>query len=99
MESGFNIRPSKYFLKQLSQLSSKELNLVEDKLQILKQNPFRYKKLEGYKNTFEVKITINKNYSRLIYSVYIPHKNEITVYGIFKRKNNFKDFRRYYDNN
>lgn len=67
------------------------------KLKLLKENPTRNKSLTGYKNTFEIKISINKNYSRIIYAVYLPKSNEITIFGIFKRKNDFKDFKNYYE--
>ena len=97
MESTFKIVPTKLFLNQLAKLSQKEVELIESKLKLLKNSPFSYKKLQGYKNTFEVKLSISNNYSRLIYSVYIPEKNQITIFGIFKRKHDFKDFKRYYE--
>ena len=98
-DSDFRLSHTKFFLKQFKELTEKEKDLVNSKLDILKQNPFRYKKLNGYKNTFEIKITLNQNYSRLIYATYMPEKNYITIFGIFKRKDEFKDFKRYLENN
>jgi mRNA-degrading endonuclease RelE of RelBE toxin-antitoxin system len=68
----FNLIPTKYFIKQFSKLNEKEKNLINSKLEILKTNPFKFKKLSGFKNTFEVKITIKNSYSRLIYVVFSP---------------------------
>lgn len=98
-DSNFNIIATKFFIKQFKELTQKEKDLVNSKLEFIKNNPFRYKKLIGYKNTYEIKITLNDNYSRLIYVVYLPEKSNVTLFGIFKRKDEFKDFKKYYENN
>ena len=90
----FKVKQTKLFSKQIDELTEKERKLVSDKIDLAKQNPFRFKKLVGYKSTFEIKITINRGFSRLIYCVF--SKDEITIMGIFKRKKDFKDFARYY---
>ena len=87
----FELKPTLYFLKQLEKLDLESISLIERKLKLLKENPFRNKALVGYKNTFEIKISIEKNYSRIIYTVYLPKSNQITIFGIFKRKNDFKE--------
>jgi mRNA-degrading endonuclease RelE of RelBE toxin-antitoxin system len=94
----FEIIYSTFFSKQAKKISKKELKLILDKITILKTEPFRFKNLKGYKNTFEIKVDIENSYSRLIYCVYLPKKNQITIFGIFKRKNNFKDFKKFFEN-
>ncbi len=48
MDDEYFLRPSKFFLEQVEELSDKAARIVEDKLRLLKINPFRNKKLEGY---------------------------------------------------
>ena len=97
MDLNFKVVPSKYFLKQFEKLNVKEKNLINSKIKLMKSNPFRFKKLVGYKNTFEVKISVENSYSRLIYIIFLPETHNITIFGIFKRKNDFKDFKRKYE--
>lgn len=42
------LQPSEFFLGQLDELSDKAARIIEDKLRLLKINPFRFKKIEGY---------------------------------------------------
>jgi mRNA-degrading endonuclease RelE of RelBE toxin-antitoxin system len=98
MELKFETKPTKFFLSQLKKLTLKEKRIISDKLKIIRENPFRYKKLKGYRNTFEVKLNFEDSYSRLIYCVFVPETNNITVFGIFKRRNDFKDFKNFYKN-
>lgn len=97
MVSEFKLIPSKYFLKQLENLNEKNKRTVEKKLEILKNNPFRYKPLSGYKHLFEVKMDVSNQYSRLIYAVFYPSDNSIRIFGIFDRGNNFKDFHKIFE--
>ena len=96
LDLNFKVIPTKYFLKQFSQLNKQEKDLINKKIEFLKENPFRFKKLVGFKNTFEIKITIKKSFSRLIYIIYKPEKNNITIFGIFNRGKDFKDYYNYY---
>lgn len=94
MASNFKLIPSKYFLKQINDFSIKDKNQISDKLKLLKTNPFRYGTLEGYRFVFKIKLNLNNNYSRLIYAVYFPKKEDIRIFGIFERKNDYKDFKK-----
>ena len=42
------LKPSHFFLEQLDDLSDKAKIIIEDKLRLLKLNPFRFKRIEGY---------------------------------------------------
>jgi len=83
-----------YFLKQWKKLSDKDKKQIITKLDIIKVNPFRYPKHKGSKHVFKVKISIQSSYSRLMYAVYIPDTKSITVFGIFDRKSNYREFDR-----
>ncbi len=93
MDSTYKLLFSEYFEHQFKKIKKK--TLVEDKLRLLKQNPFRFKGLTGYHLVFEIKLRLN-GYQRLIYTVNVKEKN-ILVFGLFPRKHEFKDFQRFYD--
>ena len=54
------IKPSLFFLEQLEGLGGKATRIVEDKIRILKINPFRFKRIEGY-NLFLFRIRLEDN--------------------------------------
>lgn len=89
-ETRYKVRPSRIFLEQAKDLTNAEKELVNQKLSLACQNPFRFKSLyaTGLTKIFEIKIMLQGNYSRIIYSI---EKDELFVEGILKRKNEFKD--------
>ena len=89
-----NYKFTEYFRKQWKGYDEKTRRRIEDKLRLIKENPFRYEKHYGYRYVFKVKISIEDTYSRLMYSVFNPDKEHITILGIFDRKTNYKDFER-----
>lgn len=92
MDLKFNLKFSKFFLDQWIRYDDKSKSKINDKLQLIKINPFRYPKHEGYRFVFKVKLSIEDNYSRLMYAVFMPDSKHITILGLFKRKADYKDF-------
>ena len=45
----YEIVPSKFFLEQIDELSDEATKLIEEKLRLAKINPYRFKRVEGYK--------------------------------------------------
>ena len=45
----YEIIPSKFFLEQIDELSDKAVKQIEEKISLLKNNPFRFKRIEGYR--------------------------------------------------
>ncbi len=90
----FNLKFTKYFLKQWETYDEKAKNLIQCKLGLIKENPFRFPKHEGYKFVFKVKLTINNKFSRLMYAVFMPDSEHITILGLFDRGVDYKDFER-----
>jgi hypothetical protein len=93
---GLNFKFSNFFKKQFKNYIKKDKQLISKKLKQVKINPFRFPKLAGYKFIFKINITIENNYSRLIYVVFYPDKEYITILGIFERKHSYKDFKKLY---
>jgi len=45
----YELIPSKFFLEQIDELSDETKKLVAKKLCLVKINPYRFKRIEGYK--------------------------------------------------
>ena len=97
MASRFELRFANYFLKQFDNYNEKEKRIINDKLALIEENPFRFDKHEGFKFVFKVKITVDDKFSRLMYAVFFPDAEHITILGIFDRKSEYKDFERMYN--
>ena len=94
MDSGFSLKFTQYFLKQWKGYDGKSRILIQDKLSLVKQNPFRFPRHVGYRFVFKVKLSIDNRYSRLMYAVFMPDAKHITILGVFDRKADYKDFER-----
>lgn len=90
----FNFKFTRFFLKQWGNYDKKTRVFIQDKLKLVKQNPFRFPKHTGYRFVFKVKLSIDKKYSRLMYAVFMPDSKHITIIGIFERGVDYKDFER-----
>lgn len=44
----YELKPSDFFLQQIDELSDEAKKTVEDKLKLVKINPFRNKRIHGY---------------------------------------------------
>ena len=47
----YEIIPSKFFLEQLDNISDEAAKIIEEKLHLAKINPYRFKKIEGFKSS------------------------------------------------
>ncbi len=90
----YSIVSSKDFKKQFDKLDEKSCRIIHDKIQLIKENPFRYKKLKGRKfsNLFRVRLNLNKKETRLIYAILSP---EIIIICLLDRKKDYKDLKKY----
>lgn len=92
-DNDYTLRPSLIFLKQLSRLDKKAKRIIRNKLLLLKQNPFRYKRIKGYSlSLFRIRIENNRKEKRVVYFV---DKNEIKIVCILNRSDNYKDLINY----
>jgi len=55
----FRIQTAKIFLEQLSKLSKKSKKLVQEKITLLKENPFRFKRIHSKKFNKVFRIRVN----------------------------------------
>lgn len=90
----YNIITIPLFNKQVRKLDDRSRRLIHRKIQILKTNPYRYKKLNSneYRKLFRIRLNINKQKMRLIYEVVEP---DVIIICLLQRKGNYKELEKY----
>lgn len=89
----YTLRPSQFFLEQLDELSEKAKRILQDKLHLLKINPFRFKRIEGYNLfLFRIRFEDECKEKRLVYLVDKPY---VEILCILDRNNDYKDLTKY----
>jgi len=90
----YQIKALKIFRKQIQKLDSKAKHTIHEKIELVKQNPFRYKRLHSkkYSKVFRIRFSINKKETRLIYAVIEPN---IILVCLLDRKKDYKDLEKY----
>ena len=87
----YEIIPSTFFMKQLDNLSSDSKKLIEKKINLIKTNPFRFKRIKGHDLfLFRIRFEDKKKEKRIIYLVDKPH---VKILCILDRSNDYKDLR------
>lgn len=90
----YNIIPLEIFNKQLKKLDKKSKGIIYDKIQLIKENPFRYKKLHSrsYSRVFRIRFQLQSKETRLIYVLINPN---IILVCLLDRKKDYKDLEKY----
>ena len=87
------LKPSQFFLQQIDELSEEAAKLIKEKLKLAKINPFRYKRIYGYKLfLFRIRFKDDSKEKRIVYLV---DKPIIEVICILDRGKEYKDLKRY----
>ncbi|MEN7981911.1 MAG: hypothetical protein ABFQ65_00505 [Nanoarchaeota archaeon] len=89
----FQIIPSKTFLRQLEKVDEKSKKIISDKIQLIKENPFRYKKIysKSFSKVFRIRLKIQSKETRMIYIV----TQKIILVCLLDRKKDYKDLEKY----
>lgn len=89
----FVLKPSKFFLEQLGELENKSKRIIEDKLKLAKENPYRFKRIHGYSLfLFRIRFEDSKKEKRIIYLIDKPF---VKILCILDRDKNYKDLKKY----
>tara|TARA_Y100000310_G_C20546126_1_gene745655 strand:- start:631 stop:921 length:291 start_codon:yes stop_codon:yes gene_type:complete len=88
------IIPSNTFIKQIEKIDINSKKIIHDKIQLIKENPYRYKKIHSKKfsRVFRVRFSINKQETRLIYVIIEPN---IILVCLLDRGKDYKDLEKY----
>jgi|SRR3989344_6517737 len=89
----YEVIPSNFFLEQINELSDEAVKLIEEKLLLTKVNPYRFKRIKGYKLfLFRIRFENERKEKRVIYLV---DKPKIKVLCILDRDKEYKDLRNF----
>ncbi len=90
----YQIKSLNLFLEQIKDLDNKTKRIINDKIELIKQNPYRYKRIHSrqYSKVFRIRFSIQKREIRLIYVVIEPN---IILVCLLNRKNDYKDLEKH----
>lgn len=89
----YSLIPTRFFLEQLDELTNNTKELLEEKLLLVKTNPYRNKRIQGYNLfLFRIRFEDSKKEKRLIYLV---DKPKIKILCILDRDKEYKDLNKY----
>jgi mRNA-degrading endonuclease RelE of RelBE toxin-antitoxin system len=85
----YEVKPSKFFLKQLEGLNLKTIELIYSKLELLEINPKRNKSLNHSEyNLLRIRLTSSNKEIRIVYTIKEPL---VKVLFILDRSKKYKD--------
>jgi len=89
-----NIISSKEFKKEFDKLPQNSKRIIHDKIQLIKQNPYRFKRIhsKNYSKVFRVRLNLQQKETRLIYTIIEP---SIILVCLLDRKKDYKDLENY----
>ena len=89
----YTLKPSWFFLRQLDDIEDKTLKIIQDKLNLVKRNPYRYKRIYGYNLLlFRIRFEDKRKEKRVIYLVKKPF---VKIICILDRNKEYKDLKKY----
>ena len=86
----FNVKTTRVFLEQVHELSKDARKLVGSKIDLIKENPFRFKRIHSRKfaKVFRIRLSLDGKETRLVYLVMAP---DVVIACLLERKNDYKD--------
>ena len=88
------IKATNLFKKQIKDLNKNSREMIHEKIELIKSNPYRFKKIhsKNFSKVFRVRFSIESKETRLIYIVIEPN---IILICLLDRKGNYKDLEKY----
>ena len=87
------IIPSRFFLEQIDELSNEAAKLIEGKLLLVKINPYRFKRIQGYKLFLcRIRFEDERKEKRVIYLV---DKPKVKILCILDRSSEYKQLKKF----
>ena len=90
----YQIKALKQFQKQVLNLDQSSKRIISDKINLIKENPYRYKRIysKQYSKVFRIRLSIDRKEVRLIYVIIEPN---IILVCLLDRKKDYKDLEKY----
>ncbi|MFH1257636.1 MAG: hypothetical protein ABIG96_01060 [Candidatus Micrarchaeota archaeon] len=86
----YELKSSSLFLEQLKTISPHGKMLIESKLDLIKQNPFRFKRIHSRKfsQVFRIRLNLDGKDCRLIFVIL---NGAVILVCILERKNDYRE--------
>lgn len=90
----FFVKLSLVMVEQLNDLDEKSKKMVWEKIKLIEENPFHFKKIHSqrFRKVFRIRLSIQGKETRLIYVVLEPN---IIIACLLERKRDYKDLEKY----
>jgi mRNA-degrading endonuclease RelE of RelBE toxin-antitoxin system len=90
----YEIKALEFFKDQISKQDEKTRRIIYDKINLIKENPYRYKRIRSkkYSKVFRIRFSIQNREIRLIYVILEPH---IILVCLLDRTKDYKDLEKY----
>ncbi|MFT4250779.1 MAG: hypothetical protein ACMXYD_05450 [Candidatus Woesearchaeota archaeon] len=88
------LKPTKFFLKQVENLSEKGKKVLKDKLRLVKENPSRNKRIVGHDDLFLFRIRFTDQ-NKEVRAIYLLDSPEIILICLLDRGNEYKELKKY----
>lgn len=88
------IKALEIFKKQVENLDEKSKRIIKEKIELIKSNHYRYKKIHSnlFSRVFRIRLAINNKDTRLIYVVL---ESNIIFVCLLDRKDDYNDLEKY----
>ncbi|MEK6972594.1 MAG: hypothetical protein AABW72_00950 [archaeon] len=90
----FDTKSTEFFVKQISSLDLNSKKLIKNKIDLIKENPFHFKRIHSkrFNKVFRVRLNIQGKETRLIYVVLEPN---IILVCLLDRNKDYCDLEKY----
>lgn len=90
----FAVKLSPVMVKQLDKLDDRSRRIIWDKIRLIEENPFHFKKIHSqrFRKVFRVRLSIQNRETRMIYVVLEPN---IIIVCLLERNRDYRDLEKY----
>ena len=90
----FLVKLSPIIIKQLDSLNQKSKKIIWEKIKLVEENPFHFKRIHSntFNKVFRVRLNLEGKETRLIYVLIEPN---ILIACLLERKKNYRDLEKY----
>ena len=90
----YAIKSLNIFKKQIKKENLKSRKIIYEKIQLIKENPYRFKKIRSKKfsRVFRIRLNFDRKETRLIYVIL---DSNIILVCLLNRKKDYKDLEKY----
>lgn len=89
----YELKTTNFFLRQIKELSPEAARIVQSRLDLARENPFRNKRVKGYNLfLFRIRFEDMRKEKRVVYLI---DGNEVWALFIIDRGNDYKDVEKY----